>query len=163
MPKRLLFFIMAVAEAKEAKVWPEGKEKSSGGGISSSMAVFTVKGRSLATRGFMIILPVTSIISRAMAEARPVFLVFGIISSTRVSRIQKIPAFPRAEIKGIITSRNSFRSRCCTAFKKSISQLIGYPFVTVRRPYSYFSFSNFFLTTMKQIKWAMAVTSQVTG
>ena len=97
--------------------------------MRSSMAVLTVKGLSLAISGFKIIFPVTTIMSRAIAEAMPVFLVLGIIRRTTVSRIQNMPAFPKAEIKGMTISRNSLRNRCCMAFKNSISQLIVFPFV----------------------------------
>lgn len=136
IPRRLLFFRMAVADAKDAKVCPEGKEKSEGGGIRSSIAVLTVNGLNLAISGFKIIFPVTSIRTRAIAEATPAFRVLGIIRSTTVSRIQKIPAFPREDMKGMTASRNSLRRRCCMEFRNSISQLIVFPFV------QFFSYNN---------------------
>ena len=49
-----------MADAKDAKVCPEGKEKSEGGGIRSSIAVLTVNGLNLAISGFKIIFPVIS-------------------------------------------------------------------------------------------------------
>ena len=124
------------ADAKDAKVCPEGKEKSEGGGIRSSIAVLTVNGLNLAISGFKIIFPVTSIRTRAIAEATPAFRVLGIIRSTTVSRIQKIPAFPREDMKGMTASRNSLRRRCCMEFRNSISQLIVFPFV------QFFSYNN---------------------
>ena len=65
--------------------------------MRSSTAVLTAKGRSLATSGFKIIFPVTSMKSRAMPEASPAFRVLGKRRSRTDNTIQISPASPREE------------------------------------------------------------------
>ena len=81
-------------DAKEAAVWPDGNEKSRGLATRSEMAVFTSKGRVLATKFLRMPLhKITSTKSAAMRTS-PALRVLGMRSRTRVKRIQRIPASP---------------------------------------------------------------------
>lgn len=94
-------------EAKEAKVWPEGKEKSPGGGIRSVTAVLTVKGRILEINGFRIMFPLMSMRIKENAEATPARLVRGKRSRRMDRTIHMIPASPREERGGMRVSIHS--------------------------------------------------------
>ena len=91
--------------AKDTAVWPEGKDASAGGAVSSSTAVFTAKGRTRPTRGFKIMLQQTRSKIRAKERDTPVHRCFFHSSSTAASRIQISPWLQVQLIQGSTASR----------------------------------------------------------
>ena len=70
-PNRRSVCIRVTAAAKEAILWPEGKEKSVGGAMSSVTRVLTSKGLTLAIKGFSVRFPTTRQSTRAVVKSQP--------------------------------------------------------------------------------------------
>ena len=96
VPHFLKLLNMVHADANDAKVCPDGKEKSVGLGIIISRVVFTSNGRVLAISGFSSKLPNIRHKMSPIAIVIPHLRVFGEISIIPVMAIHIAPPFPSA-------------------------------------------------------------------
>ncbi len=104
LPYFLLYIKTATAAAKEADVCPEGKEKSVGLDINSSIPSFKSKGRTRATKGLRVRLQITRFMINARQTVKPIFRVFGMIERIIPTHIQNQPALPKKVIPFMIPS-----------------------------------------------------------
>ena len=116
----------AVTEAKDAAVWPEGKEKSSGCGISSCTSVRMSHGRMRATSGLRRRLQRTASMRSAAASTQPTRRVLRNTSNSAVSVTQRIPESPRRVIKPMLPSSMGL-CRDCRNCRKVSSAFIKLP------------------------------------
>ena len=123
----------AVTEAKDAAVWPEGKEKSSGREMRSCTSARISQGRMRATSGLRMRLQRTASTRSAAASTQPTRRVLRKTNSTAVSAAQMKPASPRWVKKSIPASKIWVRSPCKTVrsisstfIKRSLSRFVVY-------------------------------------
>jgi hypothetical protein len=108
--RRLFAVFSAATDAKEAAVWPEGKEASVGGGISRETPGLTAKGRIRPMSGLRARLQNRRSRTNPQATQVPSFLVFGIASRIAASKIHTSP-WSQIRLTGTMTASRTPQRR----------------------------------------------------
>ena len=115
------FSLITIAAAKEAAVWPEGKEKLLWGAMRSKTCPITSYGRALAIKFFKIKLFTTKEQVNAINNSTPAFLVLFQKHRRIPVPIHRIPPLPKYVNARIIGVSSGFTHTSCIQSKTSAS------------------------------------------